>query len=75
MYECDHVHKRPLFAVKQAVLRWTDSVPARLGKRQGAKEIGHNLARERPKSGHNLACKRQQLYVNFIFFQYGQGAM
>ena len=27
------------------------SVPARLGKGQGAKEIGHNLARERPKSG------------------------
>ena len=33
------------------------SVPARLGKGQGAKEIGHNLARERPKFEHNLVCK------------------
>ena len=31
------------------------SVPARLGKGQGAKEIGHNLARERPKFSHNPA--------------------
>ena len=31
----------------------TVSLPARLGKGQGAKEIGHNLARE-PKFGHNL---------------------
>ena len=30
------------------------SVPARLGKWQGAKEIGHNLARVRSKFGHNL---------------------
>ena len=30
------------------------SVPARLGKGQGAKEIGHNLAREQPEFGHNL---------------------
>ena len=35
------------------------SVPATLGKGQGAKEIGHNLARERPKFGHNLVRKRQ----------------
>ena len=34
-----------------------DSVPARLGKGQGAKEIGHNLACERPKFGHNLLRK------------------
>ena len=27
------------------------SVPARLGKGQGAKEIGHNIVRERPKFG------------------------
>ena len=33
------------------------SVPARLGKGQGAKEIGHNLAREQPKFGHNLVRK------------------
>ena len=26
---------------------YVDSVPARLGKGQGAKEIGHNLAHER----------------------------
>ena len=30
------------------------SVPARLGKGHGAKEIGHNLAREQPKFGHHL---------------------
>ena len=29
-------------------------VPARLGKGQGAKEIGHDLTRERPKIGHSL---------------------
>ena len=34
------------------------SVPARLGKGQGAKEIGHNLACERPKFGHNLVRER-----------------
>ena len=33
-------------------------VPARLGKGQGAKEIGHNLAREQPKFGHNLMRER-----------------
>ena len=32
-------------------------VPARLGKGQGAKEIGHNLAREQAKFGHNLVRK------------------
>ena len=31
---------------------------ARLGKGQGAKEIGHNLAREQPKFGHNLVRER-----------------
>ena len=35
----------------------TGSLPVRLGKGQGAKEIGHNLARERPKIGHSLECK------------------
>ena len=35
-------------------------VPARLGKGQGAKEIGHNLARERPKFGHNLVVQTTQ---------------
>ena len=34
------------------------SVPARLGKGQGAKEIGHSLARERPNFGHNLVRER-----------------
>ena len=38
------------------------SVPARLGKGQGAKEIGHNLARERPKFGHNLVRKRHKIF-------------
>ena len=37
------------------------SVPARLGKGQGAKEIGHNLARERPKFGHNFVRKRHKI--------------
>ena len=38
------------------------SVPAMLGKGQGAKEIGHNLARERPKFGHNLVRKRHKIF-------------
>ena len=38
------------------------SVPARLGKGQGAKEIGHNLARERPKFGHNLVRERHIIF-------------
>ena len=29
--------------------------------RLGAKEIGHNLARERPKFGHNLVRKRHKI--------------
>ena len=32
--------------------------PARVGKGQGAKEIGHNLACEQPKFGHNLVRER-----------------
>ena len=42
------------------------SVPARLGKGQGAKEIGHNLARERPKFGHNLVHKRHKIGHTFM---------
>ena len=40
------------------------SVPARLGKGQRAKEIEHNLARERPKFGHNnyLVRKRHKIF-------------
>ena len=38
------------------------SVPAGLGKGQGAKEIGYNLACERPKFGHNLMCKRHKIF-------------
>ena len=38
------------------------SVPARLGKGQGAKEIGHNRAHERPKCGHNLVRKRHKIF-------------
>ena len=38
-----------------------NSVPARLGKGRGAKEIGHNLARERPKFGHNLVRKQLKI--------------
>ena len=41
------------------------SVPARLGKGQGAKEIGHNLAREQPKFGHNLLRKRHKIGHTF----------
>ena len=33
-------------------------IPAGLGRWQVAKEIGHNLARERPKFGHNLVRGR-----------------
>ena len=43
----------------------SDRLPARLGKGQGAKEIGHNLARERPKFGHNLVHKRQKTRARF----------
>ena len=39
----------------------TLSVPARLGKGQGAREIGHNLAREQQKFGHNLVRKRHKI--------------
>ena len=39
-------------------LRFGSSVPARLGKGQGAKEIGHNLACEQLKFGHNLVRER-----------------
>ena len=39
-----------------------NSVPSRLGKGQGAKEIGHNLARERQKFGHNLVRKRRKIF-------------
>ena len=38
--------------------RRSGRVPARLGKGQGAKEIGHSLARERSMFGHNLVRKR-----------------
>ena len=38
-----------------------NSVPARLGKGQSAKEIGHNLVRERKKFGHNLVRKRHNI--------------
>ena len=34
-------------------------IPARLVKGQGAKEIGHNLARERPKFGHNFLVRKR----------------
>ena len=37
------------------------SVPARLGKGQGAKEIRHNLACERQKFGQNLVLKWQKI--------------
>ena len=40
------------------------SVPARLGKGQGAKEIGHNLAGEQPEFGHNLVRKRHKIGHN-----------
>ena len=43
-----------------------DSVPARLGKGQGAKEIGHNLAHEQPKFGHNLVRKRHKIGHTFM---------
>ena len=50
-----YVRRRPLCALGGF------SVPARFGKGQGAKEIGHNLARERPKFGHNLVRKRHKI--------------
>ena len=47
------------------MLFYTDSsVAARLGKGQGAKEIEHNLTRERPKIGHNLVRERQKFCHN-----------
>ena len=44
---------------------YVNSVPARLGKGQGAKEIGHNLACERPKFGHNPARERNEIWAQF----------
>ena len=41
------------------------SVPARLGKGRGAKEIGHNLACEQPKFRHNLVRKRHKIGHTF----------
>ena len=46
-------------------IKSVSSVLARLGKGQGAKEIGHNLAREQPKFGHNLVCKRHKIGHTF----------
>ena len=43
------------------------SVPARLGKGQGAKEIGHNLMREQPKFGHNLVRKRHKIVHSLVW--------
>ena len=43
--------------------RSINCVPARLGKGQGAKEIGHNLARARHKFGHNLVRKRHKIFT------------
>ena len=40
------------------IINCYNSVPARLGKGQGAKEIGHILAHKQPKFGHNLVRKR-----------------
>ena len=39
-------------------------VPARLGKGQGVKYIGQNLACKRPKFGHNLVRERQKIRHN-----------
>ena len=50
-----------IIGLKGTRLLQSYSVPARLGKGQGAKEIGHNLAREKPKFGHNLVRKRHKI--------------
>ena len=55
------MRNRLLIKIMSCILVWLYSVPARLGKGQGAKEIGHNLARERPKFGHNLVRKRHKI--------------
>ena len=52
-------------SVVHVYLHITVSVPARLGKGQGAKEIGHNLAREQPRFGHNLVRKRHKIGHTF----------
>ena len=49
----------------QIILSSYISVPARLGKGQGAKEIEHNLARAQPKFGHNLVRKRHKIGHTF----------
>ena len=49
------------FQIRAKSLEIQTSVPARLGKGQGAKEIGHNLACERPKFEHNLVRKRHKI--------------
>ena len=50
---------------------WSQSViilqcSSYVGKRTGAKEIGHNLARERPKFGHNLVRERPKFGHNLV---------
>ena len=54
------VELEPAFGLSSTTA-YGHSVPARLGKWQGAKEIGHNLARERPKFGRNLVRKRHKI--------------
>ena len=41
------------------------SVPARLGKGQGEKEIGHNLARERPKFWGQFSVQTTKNWAQF----------
>ena len=55
-----------LFSVHPTVRARVDvSVPAGLGKGQGAKETGKNLARERPKFGHSPARERNEVRAQF----------
>ena len=50
-------YMRAIFLMR-AILVIRCSVPARFGKGQGAKEIGHNLVRKRQKIGHILESER-----------------
>ena len=54
-HTCIHLQ---MYACTDTIKQTNSGVPARLGKGQGAKEIGHNLAREQPKFWHNLVHKR-----------------
>ena len=48
-----------------------NSVPTRLGKGRGAKEIGHNLVRKRHKIGHTFTRERPKFCIVGDWWKHG----